>query len=350
MKKAALLSSVIAILLVVNTALAGDNPSGTPFQAIWNAISNLQAQITNIQLIPGPQGPQGETGPQGIQGEPGLQGLQGETGPQGPQGLQGPNGDPGEPSWDETRIADLEARVAYLENLNQPPDPQGFSAYANFERSSQQYFSIDDNEQVGLDITGDMTLEAWINLSTLPQDGRNYPIFSKGYDSHQIHEIAYLLVVSNWSGVYKFDFTMSSTGSNIMQLATTWEPLINIWYHVAVVYHASAGTVDFYLDGLHYGNQITGAFNSIYNSNRGFTIGHQWDINTPGDNLDGKMDDLRIWNIARTPAEILANKDIELIGNEAGLMGYWKFNGNALDSSPNGNHLTNNNGVTFIAY
>ena len=79
-----------------------------------NPFDNLQNQIDNIQLTPGPQGPQGEVGPQGPQGDTGLtgdtglqgeagptgsqgvQGLQGEIGPQGPQGDAGPTGLQGE--------------------------------------------------------------------------------------------------------------------------------------------------------------------------------------------------------------------------------------------------------------
>jgi len=57
------------------------------------ADTHLQAQINNIQLIEGPQGPQGETGSTGPQGETGLTGPQGETGLTGPQGPQGAPGE-----------------------------------------------------------------------------------------------------------------------------------------------------------------------------------------------------------------------------------------------------------------
>jgi len=87
---------VIALLVGVGVATAKDQPQGTPFQAIWDAIAYLQEQIDNIELIPGPQGPEG---------------------PQGPQGKQGPAG---EPSWDEGRISALEERVTELENLLNP--------------------------------------------------------------------------------------------------------------------------------------------------------------------------------------------------------------------------------------
>jgi Ca2+-binding RTX toxin-like protein len=38
------------------------------------------------------------------------------------------------------------------------------------------------------------------------------------------------------------------------------------------------------------------------------------------------MDDVRIWNKARTQAEIQADFNRELTGNESGLIGYWNFN------------------------
>src|SRR3989344_5579041 len=250
MKKVAVIGSVIAILLVVNVALAGDNPSGTPFQAIWNAITNLQSQITNIQLIPGPQGLPGEPGLQGIQGEPGAQGLQGETGPQGrqgiqgepgsqgeqgemgasgetgpqgPQGLQGPKGEPGEPSWDETRIADLEARVVYLENLNQPPEPQGFSAYANFQRNLSQYFSIANGSNISP--TSDLTFEFWINFSSLPDE--QFYLINKWFSPG-----CYLVSLRNLdSGNYEIYLDLYN-GSVMSEANFNWNPLISQWYHV----------------------------------------------------------------------------------------------------------------------
>jgi hypothetical protein len=39
----------------------------------------------------------------------------------------------------------------------------------------------------------------------------------------------------------------------------------------------------------------------------------------------GMFDELRVWNVARTPEEIMAHYDKALVGNEPGLTGYWKF-------------------------
>ena len=48
-------------------ASAAEKPTGQPFQALWDAIEN-------IELIPGPQGEPGADGATGPQGEPGAEG------------------------------------------------------------------------------------------------------------------------------------------------------------------------------------------------------------------------------------------------------------------------------------
>src|SRR3546814_7591854 len=55
---------------------------------------------------------------------------------------------------------------------------------------------------------------------------------------------------------------------------------------------------------------------------------------------DGEIDDARIWNAARTPAQIAESASVPLTGNETGLVGYWRFDEatgrTAADSSPSG--------------
>jgi len=102
----ALIAIVIGVILFGSTlAFAAGRSRGRPFQALWDAIADLQEQIDNIQLIPGPEGPPGPPGPQGPQGEVGPAGPQGEQGPQGEPGPQGEQGPPGPPGITEVRIA-----------------------------------------------------------------------------------------------------------------------------------------------------------------------------------------------------------------------------------------------------
>ena len=74
-----------------NAAEIESMKGGLPAEAAARktADEDLQNQLNNIQLTPGPPGPQGEPGPAGPQGP------QGEVGPAGPQGPLGPQGAPG---------------------------------------------------------------------------------------------------------------------------------------------------------------------------------------------------------------------------------------------------------------
>ena len=66
--------------------------------ALEAKVRDLQKQINNISLTPGPvgpQGPAGSAGPAGPQGPVGPQGPQGDTGATGPAGPAGPQGSTG---------------------------------------------------------------------------------------------------------------------------------------------------------------------------------------------------------------------------------------------------------------
>ncbi len=63
--------------------------------------------------------------------------------------------------------------------------------------------------------------------------------------------------------------------------------------------------------------------------------------------LDGRIDDVRVFNRALSAGEIAANFNKELDGNESGLVGYWRLNNSLLDETSGNNDLTNNNSATF---
>ena len=71
-----------------------------------------------------------------------------------------------------------------------------------------------------------------------------------------------------------------------------------------------------------------------------------WPYNN--DNFIGEMADVRIWNTARTAAEIQANYQKQLRGTEPGLAAYWDFT-DRLDKSPNRNHMSLGGRAAFAA-
>ena len=96
---------------------------------------------------------------------------------------------------------------------------------------------------------------------------------------------------------------------------------LNQWSHVAASLNGNMATI--YIDGVASG---TATFptpaNVIRNNNY---IGRSnWGWGDPAPNAS--FDDLRIWNVARSQAEIQANMNNELIGNETGLIAYYTFN------------------------
>jgi Concanavalin A-like lectin/glucanases superfamily/Secretion system C-terminal sorting domain len=99
----------------------------------------------------------------------------------------------------------------------------------------------------------------------------------------------------------------------------TFSLLANQWQHLALIKSATA--VEVYVNGILVQSapligsiNVTGHFLRLGNWGGG------------GRNWNGTMDDVRYWNTARTQAQIVANMNTQLTGNEAGLVGYWDMN------------------------
>lgn len=111
------------------------------------------------------------------------------------------------------------------------------------------------------------------------------------------------------------------------------------WSHLAMSYSVSGG-IKVYLNGalLHHAN-ASGLLK--INNDRlriGALLNNQYELF-----FHGALDDIRIWNVARSQKEIFQNSKSELTGTEPGLVGYWKFNENtgaavAIDASLFHNH------------
>lgn len=93
------------------------------------------------------------------------------------------------------------------------------------------------------------------------------------------------------------------------------------WSHVAVVYDAARGEVRSYLNG----NprppvRIEG---SISPTEAKLRLGARTESEQ---NFEGYMEEVRIWNTARTAEEIQGNMYTRMIGDEEGLVGLWSLN------------------------
>lgn len=214
----------------------------------------------------------------------------------------------------------------------------------DLEKDSGQYLSIADASQNGaLDITGDMTIEVSVKFESLPASGQFTDIIAKSSGSTSDRQYTFQLYNNGGNYnllMYYSDGTQASADSfqtNSVLLS------VGTWYHFAVRVTPSTENIVIFKDGV----ALSGTLNqngntSINNSSAPFQIGY----NSDG-YFDGLIDEVRIWNIARTETEINDDKSRELNGNESGLVGYWKLNNSLADSTSNANTLTNNGSAAF---
>ena len=96
---------------------------------------------------------------------------------------------------------------------------------------------------------------------------------------------------------------------------------LNEWQHVAVVYNEATGSMKFYKNGALFTYSISIGQPT---SAQKFAIGSSQQ-NGPNQFFKGKISDVRVWNVERTQAQIQANMNVELTGEESGLVAYFPF-------------------------
>jgi len=165
-----------------------------------------------------------------------------------------------------------------------------------------------------LDLTNQLTFEAWVN-PTNAANGDLQVILGKARDGSGNSGYNIGLTASGTVGIGLNDGLGNNTGA----ISTAKIPS-GVWTHVAATYDGA--TMKVYINGLLDG---TNTFTlSLQNSSEALNIGRE--SAGLGRYFGGKIDEVRIWNVARTQAQIAFNAGVELLGNEPGLVGLWHFN------------------------
>ncbi|MDF7800708.1 FG-GAP-like repeat-containing protein [Pontiellaceae bacterium B1224] len=101
------------------------------------------------------------------------------------------------------------------------------------------------------------------------------------------------------------------------------------WTHLAFTWEGTSMKV--YINGTLHVSRDNATLQDVMDPFARMGIGHgRW--------LDGWLEDMSVWNRPLSQSEIETVRDQTLIGNEAGLVGYWDFDGDTLDASSSGNH------------
>ncbi len=177
-----------------------------------------------------------------------------------------------------------------------------------------------------LDITGDITVETWINPDAAASGAFFFNGGAFGFPGY---------------GFALFGTTLRvelSTGSVTVQVNNTVS-INSAWHHVAFTRKQSTGAVLMFLDGVQLPS--TGTFTNnlgVFSGNG--TIGAY--IGGSGAFFEGSMDETRVWSRALCETEIQHNMNCEIPTNSTGLVANYHYNqGTAGGSNAGLNTLTN---------
>src|SRR5262249_46340159 len=116
------------------------------------------------------------------------------------------------------------------------------------------------------------------------------------------------------SGAVTFDFG-TGHASYLFQAS-----ILHTWHHFAFVssklFQNGNGVMQIFMDG-----QLLTA-----NTGGGSFVPGNFDLQIGSPSFAGAISEFRVWNVARTPAQILAGMTGSLAGNEPGLIAYYRFN------------------------
>ncbi len=189
-------------------------------------------------------------------------------------------------------------------------------------------FGVDVAHEGQLNFSGQLTIEMWVKPNSFTFNG------------HLLKGLDYIVTVDDVDGSLGFDPAQDpQTADQVLTL--------NQWNHIAVTIQ-SDNTLQMYVDG-------TLVHNSLYTPTsvgdpNGITIG-----SGSGFPFDGIIDDVRIWDIAKSQDEIRDNMFRKLNGTEADLVGYWPFDEGTgtttadLTANANVGTLTDVTSVTWVS-
>ncbi|MFA6468910.1 MAG: LamG-like jellyroll fold domain-containing protein [Bacteroidota bacterium] len=173
-----------------------------------------------------------------------------------------------------------------------------YDAYSDF--ASTPYSSA-------LNPTGTFTYEVWAR-SDVPDYSYSGYIISSGNGSTGIS-----IAPDNYGWIVRM-----GTGGTEMALYSSGRTQ-SVWYHLAVTY--SGTTAKLYVNGV-----LKATTSGVFSKNTSLPLYVGTNSAAPWySGFTGTIDEIRIWNVARTQEQIYADMTNSLYGNESGLAAYWRF-------------------------
>lgn len=173
----------------------------------------------------------------------------------------------------------------------------------------------DDNVEIPNTVSGDFTVEYWMNTTSSGGGGA-------WYNGNGIVDAEMPGGTEDWGTSLNGNLLSFGIGDPDVTIYSTSSVNTGSWVHVAASWEQSSGDMALYING---SLEATGTGSTIARTAPPrITLGQlQTDINF----YEGAIDELRIWNVVRTPAEISANMNSEINPvTETNLAAYYSFN------------------------
>lgn len=176
----------------------------------------------------------------------------------------------------------------------------------------------DDKVNLGNGITTSLTggtkvtVEAWVKPTDLSNSGCIVGNYNTG-----VGEMQFLLRRAYNS---EYQFWISNGSNNWLNTPSVATPTLNVWQHVAGTWDGTVACI--YVNGVLSGTTTPGITALGSASGNSVWLG----ANTINENHTGSIDEVRIWNIARTQCEINTYKNCEIPTTATGLLANYHFN------------------------
>ena len=173
-----------------------------------------------------------------------------------------------------------------------------------------------------------LTVEAWV-----------YPTASTGW--HEVFQVLPNNITLALSGTSLYGFINDNAAGVQNSISIANAVTLNDWCHIAMTWDSSTGEHILYSNGVEIGSISNASTDALVAGTGGPFIGT---LEGSSEMFQGAIDELRIWNTARSATEINNKMCEELNGDETGLIGYYSFNQTIgttlLDITSNNNHGT----------
>jgi uncharacterized protein len=161
------------------------------------------------------------------------------------------------------------------------------------------------------------TVSGWVNPHQLTDKATTYGV----------HNVFFARSSDRYSDNFEFgigeegnlDVYIDENADNVMQTFGNGELTIGEWHFFAIVFNV--GQLNIYLDEHEYTGALTGK--SLNKATSPVTLGATLHNNVY---FTGQLANISVWNYPCTQAEIQTHRSNLVVGDESGLVAYWKLN------------------------